>query len=351
MKKILAIIIIMNLLLLVLTSCGSNNEQNQSTTTLSVYNWGDYIDPEVIDMFYQETGIKINYETFDTNEAMYTKLKSGAVKYDILFPSDYMIEKLISEDLLYPINKENIPNYKYIEDNFRDLEFDPGNIYSIPYMWGTVGILYNTTMVDEPVDSWDILWNEKYSNSILMQNSVRDTFAVALKKLGYSLNTTNKDEIEEAKDLLIQQKPLVSAYVIDEVKDKMIGNESALAVIYSGEALNTSSQNPDLDYAVPKEGSNIWVDAVCIPNSSQNKEAAEKFINFLNEPEIAFMNADYIFYSSPHSGAKEMFDEDVLGYEALYPSQEVIDRCEVFVDLGPEMTLFYDEKWTELKSH
>lgn len=349
MKKTLAILLVVNLLLLVLSGCGQTGN-NQSSITLNVYNWGDYIDPSVIQTFTQETGIKVNYETFDTNEAMYTKLKSGAVNYDVLFPSDYMIEKLINEDLLYPLNKDNIPNYKYIEENFRNLEFDPGNVYSIPYMWGTVGILYNKTMVSEKVDSWDILWNEKYENSIIMQNSVRDAFLVALKKLGYSLNTKNKSEIEEAKDLLIKQKPLVSAYVIDEVKDKMIGNEAALAVIYSGEALYTASQNPDLEYVVPKEGSNIWVDAICIPKSSQNKEAAEKFINFLCDSEIAFLNADYICYSSPHSGAKEKFSKEVLEYGALYPPQEVIDRCEVFIDLGPEMTLFYDEKWTELKS-
>jgi spermidine/putrescine transport system substrate-binding protein len=333
-----------------LTGCNQNASSNDaSNVTINVYNWGDYIAPNVIEKFTQQTGIEVIYETFDTNESMYTKLKSGAVNYDVLFPSDYMIQKLISEDLLYPLNKNNLPNYSYIEDNFRNLAFDVGNVYSIPYTWGTVGILYNTTMVDEPVDSWDILWNEKYANSIIMQNSVRDTFGIALKKLGYSINTINKEEVEQAKELLIQQKPLVSAYVIDEVKDKMIGNEAALAVIYSGEAQYTYSQNSDLAYVVPKEGSNVWVDAMCIPNSSKHKEAAEKFINYLCESDIAYLNASYIYYGSPHSGAKEMLAPEILENQALYPSQEIIDRCEVYIDLGTEMNQFYDEKWTELK--
>lgn len=319
--------------------------------TINVYNWGDYIDPSVIERFTQETGIKVNYETFDTNEAMYTKLKSGAVDYDVVFPSDYMIEKLISEDMLLPLNKANIPNFKYIESQFQDLAFDPKCNYSVPYMWGTVGILYNTTMVDEPVESWDILWNEKYKDSIIMQNSVRDTFAVALKRLGYSLNTTNAAEVEAAMQILIEQKSLVSAYVIDEVKDKMIGNEAALAVIYSGEALYTKDLNEHLEYIVPKEGSNVWVDAMCIPKTSKHEEAAEKFINFMNDSEIAFLNADYIYYASPHSGAKEFMEPELLSNESLYPPAEVLNRCEVYVNLDPKSTQLYNDKWSELKAY
>lgn len=346
MKKIISCIVLLSLSTLLFSGCSSNKQE-----TLNVYNWGDYIDPSVIERFTEETGIKVHYETFDTNEAMYTKVKSGAVNYDVLFPSDYMIEKLISEDMLAPINKANIPNIKYIEEQFQDLAFDPDSTYSIPYMWGTVGILYNTTMVDEPVDSWQILWDEKYKSSIIMQNSVRDSFTVALKLLGYSLNTTNASEIEAAKQLLIKQKPLVSAYVIDEVKDKMIGNEAALAVIYSGEALYTRDENENLDFIIPKEGSNVWVDGMCIPKTSKNQEAAQKFINFMNEPEIAFLNADYIFYASPHSGARALMDTETLSNESLYPPQEVLDRCEVYVNLDPVTTNLYNDKWSEIKAY
>ncbi len=343
--------IIYSILVALLITCFVGCSPSSSTETINVYNWGDYIDPSVIESFTKETGIKVNYETFDTNEAMYTKLKSGAVEYDVIFPSDYMIQKLISEDMLLPLNKDNLPNNEFIEAQFLNLPFDPESAYSVPYMWGTVGILYNTTLVDEPVDSWSILWDEKYKNSIIMQNSVRDTLGVALKLLGYSLNTTNQAEIEAATQLLIEQKALVSAYVIDEVKDKMIGNEAALAVIYSGEALYTKEENENLTYVVPKEGSNVWVDAMCIPKTSKHQTAAEKFINFMNGSEIAFLNADYIYYASPHSGAKSLMDPELLSDESIYPPQEVLDRCEVYVNLDAATTQLYNDKWSELKAY
>ena len=276
-----------------------------------VYNWGEYIDPEIIDLFEEETGIDVIYEEFETNEIMYPKIQSGAIAYDVVCPSDYMIQRMIENDLLAEINYDHIPNLKYIGDNYMKMsrQFDPENKYSVPYLWGTVGILYNKKMVDEPVDSWGILWDKKYEDSILMQDSVRDAFAVALKYLGYSLNSTDLDELEAAKNLLIEQKPLVQAYVIDQVRDKMIGGEAALGVIYSGEALYCQQENPDLDYVIPKEGTNIWIDSWVIPKNAKNVENAEAFINFLCRPDIAKMNFDYITYSIPNSAGQALIEE------------------------------------------
>jgi len=351
MKKLLLVLLAATV---ILSACAKAPESDPAKpyagATLNVYNWGDYIAEDTLTRFTDETGIRVNYEMFDSNEIMYTKYKSGAVDYDVLVPSDYMIEKLIAEDELLELNFENIPNIEYIDQSFKGLAFDENDKYSVPYMWGTVGILYNTKMVDEPVDSWDILWDEKYSGQIIMQNSVRDAFAVALKKLGYSLNSTSKAEVDEALELLKEQAPLVQAYVIDEVKDKMIGNEGSLAVIYSGEAIYTADENEDLAYAIPKEGTNLWFDSMVVPKSTQNKEAAEVFINFMCDPEIAFNNTDYIGYSTPHIRAKEMLDDEIKDDPAAYPSKEVLENCEVFVDLGQEMTEYYNEKWNELKA-
>lgn len=342
MKLKLSLCLTLFAALFLLSACGEKKE------TLNVFNWGDYIAPEVLEMFEEETGIKVNYETFDSNEAMYAKYKSGGIDYDVLVPSDYMIEKMISEDELLPLNYDNIPNATYLDENFKNIAFDPTNTYSMPYMWGTVGIVYNTDKIDVEVDSWDILWDEQYKGQILMQNSVRDAFAVALKKLGYSLNATDEGQLREAMALLKEQKDLVQAYVIDQVKDKMIGGEASLAVIYSGEYAIIAEDNPQMSYVVPKEGSNLWTDAFVIPKSSKNKEAAEKFINFMSSPEISFLNADYIGYATPNTGARELLDEEILNDPAMYPTQAIIDNCEVFVDLGPTVTQLYNDLWNEV---
>ncbi|MCI5649307.1 MAG: extracellular solute-binding protein [Fusicatenibacter sp.] len=321
---------------------------------LIVYNWGEYMDPEVIDLFEEETGIHVIYEEYETNEIMYPKIKSGAVAYDLVCPSDYMIQKMIQNDLLMPINFDHIPNAVNIGNIYyqKSEEFDPGNLYSIPYCWGTVGILYNKTMVDEPVDSWSILWDTNYRDSILMQDSVRDAFAVALKSLGYSLNSTNIRELTEAKDLLITQKPLVQAYVIDQVRDKMIGNEAALGVIYSGEAIFTQQENPDLEYVVPKEGSNVWIDSWCIPKNAQHVENAEQFLNFLCRPDIALMNFEYITYSTPNESARKLIDDpEIRDSQIAFPDDSILDRCETFTYLGEDVDEVYNQLWREVKSH
>ena len=321
---------------------------------LVVYNWGEYIDPEVLTIFEEETGINVVYEEFETNEILYPKVSSGAIAYDVVCPSDYMIQRMIENDLLTEINFDNIPNIKNIGKQYMEQsrQFDPENKYSVPYCWGTVGILYNKTMVDEPVDSWSILWNPKYKDNILMQDSVRDAFGATLKYLGYSLNSTDLDELTEAKNLLIEQKPLVQAYVIDQVRDKMIGNEAAIGVIYSGEAIYTKRENPDLEYVVPKEGSNVWIDSWCIPKDAQHVENAEKFLNFLCRPDIALKNFEYITYSTPNDAARELIeDDDIRNSEIAFPDEETLARCETFTYLGDDADEVYNQLWREVKSN
>ena len=320
---------------------------------LVVYNWGEYIDPEVLTMFEEETGIDIVYEEFETNEILYPKISSGAIAYYVICPSDYMIQRMIENDLLSEINFDNIPNLKNIGKQYleQSRQFDPENKYSVPYCWGTVGILYNKMMVDEPVDSWSILWDPKYKDNILMQDSVRDAFGVTLKYLGYSLNSTDLDELTEAKNLLIEQKPLVQAYVIDQVRDKMIGNEAALGVIYSGEAIYTQKENPNLEYVIPKEGSNIWIDSWVIPKNAEHKENAEKFINFLCRPDIALMNFEYITYSTPNEAARELIeDESIRNSEIAFPDLSKYDNLETFQYLGTEADQVYGDLWNKVKS-
>ncbi|MBQ6696899.1 MAG: ABC transporter substrate-binding protein [Lachnospiraceae bacterium] len=334
------------------TGCGSQGGENG---VVYVYNWGEYIDPETINMFEEETGIKVEYEEFETNETMYPKVAAGSSNYDLICPSDYMITKMMENDMLAELNFENMPNAKanigaqYYE---QAAAFDPGNKYCVPYCWGTVGILYNKTMVDDPVTSWDILWNEKYTDNILMQDSVRDAFMVALKRDGYSMNSTNPDELEQAKNALIEQKPIVQAYVVDQVRDKMIAGEAAIGVIYSGEAIYTQRENPDLEYVIPEEGTNVWIDGWVIPKNAENKENAEKFIDFMCRPDIALMNFDYITYSTPNEAARELIeDEDIRNSEIAFPTLSDYNNLETFYYLGEEADELYGNLWKEVKSN
>ena len=318
-----------------------------------VFNWGEYLDPDVLEQFEDETGIKVIYEEFETNEIMYPKVAAGAISYDVVCPSDYMINKMIQNDLLQEIDTNNIPNLKNIGETYMKWseEFDPGNKYSVPYCWGTVGILYNTTMVDETVDSWDILWDEKYKDNILMQDSVRDALMVALKRKGYSMNTEKEEEIAEATEDLIAQKPLVQAYVIDQVRDKMIGDEAALGVIYSGEAIYTQRENDNLEFVIPKEGSNVWIDSWVIPKNAQNKENAEAFINFMCRPDIALKNFDYITYSTPNTAARELIEDEAIRNSPIaFPTDEMLEGCETYTYLGDELETLYTDYWNKVKS-
>ena len=331
----------------------NSKEDLSGTNQVIVYNWGEYLDPEVITLFEKETGINVVYEEFETNEIMYPKVQSGAIAYDVVCPSDYMIQRMIENDLLAELNFDNIPNVKNIGQEYfkQSRQFDSENKYSVPYCWGTVGILYNKTMVDEPIDSWSVLWDEKYIDNILMQDSVRDAFAVALKYKGHSLNSTDLDELEEAKELLIEQKSLVQAYVIDQVRDKMIGNEAAIGVIYSGEAIYTQLENPNLEYVIPKEGSNVWIDSWVIPKNAKHKENAEAFINFLCRPDIAKMNFDYITYSTPNTAARELIEDPAIRNSKIaFPDASELERCETFQFLGDKNDAIYNKLWREIKS-
>lgn len=353
MKKLIVLLTIASVAVTSLAGCG-NKDSAYKNGEVVVYNWGEYIDPDVITMFEEETGIKVVYDEFETNEIMYPQIAAGAVSYDVVCPSDYMIERMIKEGLLAELDYNNIPNISNIDETYleKSKQFDPENKYSVPYCWGTVGILYNKTMVDEPVDSWSILWDEKYKDNILMQDSVRDAFAVALKSLGYSLNSTDEKELNEAKELLAKQKPLVQAYVVDQVRDKMIGNEAALGVIYSGEAIFTKRENPDLEYVVPKEGSNVWIDSWVIPKNAKNKANAEAFINFLCRDDIALKNFEYITYSTPNKAARELIqDEDIKNSKTAFPDPSTLDNCETYKYLGPENDELYSTLWNEVKSN
>lgn len=355
-KKIAALIATIAMVCSLLAACGPKTPQNGGATgekvTINVFNWGDYIGESTIADFEKAyPNIKVNYENFSTNEDMYVKIKTGSSAYDIAIPSDYMIKRMIDEGLLNKINMENIPNYKYIDERFKNLDFDPNNEYSVPYMWGTVGILYNKTMVDEPVDSWKILWNEKYAKNIIMQDSERDSIGVTLKMLGYSMNTKNLNELEEAKAKLIEQRPLILAYFVDEVKDKMINEEAALAVVWSGDAYYCMGENENLAYAIPKEGSNYWFDSMVIPKTSKHQKEAELFINFMCETQTAFNNADYIGYATPHTEVMKMLDPDLVSDPNAYPSAEDLKNCEIFMYPGDEINKEYARIWTEVKAH
>ncbi|MGN0701484.1 MAG: spermidine/putrescine ABC transporter substrate-binding protein, partial [Oscillospiraceae bacterium] len=287
--------------------------------SINVYNWGEYIstgaDEGTLNVnaeFTKLTGIKVNYTNYATNEELYAKLKGGGAYYDVIIPSDYMISKMIKEKMIQPLDFDNIPNFRYIMDTFVNPAYDEENLYSVPYTWGTVGIIYNTSLVDIPEEEidWDILWNEDYRDQILMFDNPRDAFAIAEIMLGYSINTEDEIELTAAANKLKEQKKVVQGYVMDEIFDKMAANDAWLAPYYAGDALTILEENEDLSFVVPKSGTNLFVDAMCIPADAKQKEAAEMYINFMCEPDIAFSNIDYICYSTPHSAAYEMLDEE-----------------------------------------
>ena len=318
--------------------------------TISVYNWGDYIDSDVIDIFEAETGIRVIYETFETNEDMYAKIALGGSSYDVIVPSDYMVERMIQEKLLQPINWNNVPNVKNIDPRFTHESYDPDFAYAVPYTWGTMGILYNTQTVLERPTSWDILLDEEYRMDMFMLNSPRDTLAIALVMCGHDLNSVDPADLADAKALLIEQKPLVLAYVVDEVKDKMIAGEASLALVWSGDATYCMSESDELDYVVPEEGSNIFYDALCIPANARNVSGAEKFIDFLCRADIAAMNYEYVGYAIPNQAAIELMGEQAYNASPVNnPPQETLDKCQVFKYLGDE-TRLYDTIWTEIIS-
>jgi len=320
--------------------------------SLTVFNWEDYIDESVIEQFEQETGINVNYVRFTTNEDMMVQVEANPGHFDLCFPSEYIVERMLNKDMLAEINYDNIPNAKYILENLRNPSYDANNAHSVPYMWGTVGILYNTNMVAEPVESWSILWDEKYQNNVFMLDSYRDSLGVTLKYLGYSMNTLDILALEMAKEKLIEQKNIgtLKAYQVDETKDKMVAGEAALALVWSGDAQYAIDLNPDLAYAVPEEGSNVWVDGMVIPKDAKNKENAEKLIDFLCRPEIAKMNCEYVRYACPNAGAIELMGEEYTANPVQNAPEAVLSKCEFFNDIEPAFLSVYEAMWMEVKN-
>ena len=325
--------------------------------TLNVYNWGLYISDgsddsvDVLSAFEELTGIQVNYTTFDSNESLYAKMKSGGATYDVIFPSDYMVGRMAAEGMLAPLDFTNIPNFSQIGQEYLGWDFDPGNTYSVPYTWGTTGLIYNTTMVEEPPTSWSALWDVQYANNVLMFNNSRDAYAIAAKKLGYSLNPASIEEVETVMQELKNQKSVVQAYVMDEIFDKMEGGEAALAPYYAGDALTMIADNPDLAFVHPSEGVNFFVDSMCIPANSKNKEAAELFINYMCEPSVGLANCDYIGYSTPITAVWEQLDDDLKYSEIAYPGEDVMGKAEVFTTLPEEINAALDSQWSEMKSY
>jgi spermidine/putrescine-binding protein len=343
MKKLVAAVLV-----LVALSVGAGALAEGSIT---VFNWYDYIDESVISMFEQETGISVKYANFTTNEEMFAKLSSGAGEYDVIFPSDYIIERMIKEDMLEKLDMSQIPNAAGVVEWLKAPDYDPEGAYSVPYMWGTVGLLYNTTMIEGEIDSWAPIFDPANQKSVFMLDSIRDSLGIALKYLGYSMNTRDPEALEAAKQLLLKQKAdnIVKGYLVDETKDKMVSGEAPMAVVWSGDALYAMDQSEDLAYVVPKEGSNVWVDGMCIPKNSRNKELAQKFIDFMCRPDIARMNMEYIYYSTPIQAVIDEMDEEEKSNTTLNPPEDVVARCEFFHDISADMAL-YDQIWMQVRS-
>jgi len=339
---------------LMLTGCTSNEPSVQPgddtpalASHINVFNWGEFIDMEVLRIFREETGIQVRYETYATNEEMYQRVRTGGSDFDVLFPSDYMIERMITQGMLAPLNWDNIPNAEHIDERFWYMPFDPNNQYSVPYMWGTFGIMYNTTMVHEPVDSWEILWNPIYANQIFMYYASRDTMGAALRMLGFSLNSTSIDEVNMARDRLIEQRPLVRAFLGDAIKGMMINGDGALATVFSGDAVWAKQDNPDLNFAIPREGAQIFLDSMVIPATSTRQLEAEMFINFMTRPDIAYLNTRYVMYSTTNATTFEMLPDYMRECQIYWPPYEYFYRLEAFADLGDFKDVF-ERAWTEV---
>ncbi len=373
MKRLLSLLLIMAICL-GLCACSSSVDEEEllvdasllsdydysrfmgQDVIINVANWGEYMSINEDDMldvnaaFEQLTGIEVNYKTYASNETLYSKLKSGGAAYDIIIPSDYMISKMAREGMLQKLNFDNIPNFANIMPGFKNPEYDPANEYSVPYLWGMVCIIYNTTMIDEEITSWSALWDEKYENNILMFNNPRDAFGVVQCYLGYSQNTENEAELQICLEKLKEQKNIVQGYVMDEIFDKMGGGSAAIAPYYVGDALTMIDENPDLAYCLPVEGTNQFVDAICIPTTAENKEAAEMYINFLCEAEVALANCDYSGYATPNTLAYEMLDDEIANDPKIYPSEEYLaQNTEVFVCLSDETNALMQTLWNQLK--
>ena len=354
MKKSLALLSAAALTLGLLSGCGGSNSGDAKDPgtadkgVVNVYNWGVDRAESVLDALTAETGIKVVYDTFESNEAMYGVLKNEGASYDVVIPSDYMISRMIEEDMLEPLNFDNIPNFEDVDPALKNPDYDPENLYSVPYMWGLLGVIYNTTMVDEAPTSWDIMFDEDYAGQILMFNNSRDAIGIALKELGYSYNTTDENQIKEAIDLLIEQKPLVQSYVMDDIFEKMQSGSAAIGAYYYGDFLTMQEVNPDLAFCLPEEGTNLYVDAMCIPKNAENKETAEAFINYMCSTQAGLKNCEEIWYSTPLLSVREELDPEVSGDPYAYPDESILAQCESFKNLPADTLALYDSEWTRL---
>lgn len=344
--KLVSFIAIAAIVLALFSGCSKS-----STVTINVFNWGEYIDESILKDFTKQTGIKVNYETYATNEEMYEKIKSNTSSYDLICPSDYMADRMIKEGLLQEIDFSKLPNYSNIDDKYKGLSYDPQNKYTVPYLWGTIGILYDKTSIKDTIDSWNVLWDKKYKNDIFMSDDMRNSIGISLKRLGYSLNSTKTDEIKKATDELLKQKSDINpVYVGDQVKDSMRSGEKHIAVMYSGDAEVLIKENPNkFAYAIPKEGSNLWFDAWAIPKSSKHKTETEKFINYLLDAKVNKKNVDYVGYATPNKATLDLLGDEIKSDKSAYPDKSVLDTCEVFTDLGDARKL-YSDAWITITS-
>ena len=357
MKKILALALALLMMAGILAGCGGSGEKQR---VVNVCSWGEYIDKSLIDQFEAETGIKVNYQTAESNEALYSKLKSGGADFDVIVPSDYMIARLIAEDMLAELNYDNIPNYAKIDENYKNLSYDPENRYTVPYTWGTLGIIYNTAMVEEEITSWSAMFDEKYAGNVLLIGNSRDALAMGLLYLGYDVNTSNEDQIRQAYQLIADAnaRGVYQGKVMDEIFLKLEQGNAAIGVYYAGDYLTMLENNEDLRYVIPQEGSNWFVDAMCVLKDAQNKEEAEAWINFMASTEASLKNMDYIWYASPNKEALERYPayyEETYGepldmelYEIMAAPQEVLDRCTLYENLPAETLALYNDLWIEL---
>lgn len=346
-------LVIVGVVCLSFAACGS---QEDRSTYINVFNWGEYIDESLLTKFEDETGIRVNYNTVSTCEEMYAKMKAGGVSYDIVVPSDYMVARMIEEGMVQKIDYDNVPNAQYVDQDFRNPDYDPTGEYSVPYQYGTVGIIYNKDMVDEKdTGSWDLLWNKKYAGQILMFDNSRDAMGIALKRMGYSYNTTDEDALYKAADMLKEQKPLVQAYVMDQIFDKMEGGEAAIAPYYTGDYYlmlgETDPAEVNLGYYVPREGSNLFVDAMVIPSDAGNKTGAEKFMNFICDPQNMAQNTEYICYSTAETAARNLLPDDMRDNEDMYPRGAELSRFEIYNNMPKNIRTLYDGLWVQVMSY
>lgn len=344
-------IVVIILALFAITSGLESQNSAGTTNKLVIYNWGDYIDPDLLKEFTAETGIQVDYQTFDSNESMYTKIKQGGTTYDLTIPSEYMISKMMEENMLLKLDKSKIEGLDNIDSQFLGLSFDPNNDYSIPYFWGTLGIVYNDTMVKNPPKEWADLFSSEYRDSIMLVDGAREGMGIGLQTLGYSLNSTNTKELEEAANLLYTLTPNIKAIVSDEIKGYMIQDAAAIAVSFSGEAREMLDGNEHLHYVVPSKGSNLWFDNMVIPKTAKNIDGAYQFINFMLRPENAARNAEYIGYATPNSKAKALLPEEITSDTAFYPSSETLENLEVYNNLGSETLGLYNDLYLQFKMY